>query len=67
VLVLVKEVRVIVTFNDEEVNALLKLIDIATKTEGLQVAEVSVHFLNKFREIKAEEKEKSKEKTKDSK
>jgi hypothetical protein len=37
------------SFSKEEIVAIIQLIDIATKAQGLQVAEVATYFHKKFR------------------
>jgi len=41
------------TLNANEANALIKLIDLATKAAGLQVAEAAVHLTKKLQEAGA--------------
>lgn len=41
------------SLNTNEIEALIKLIDLATKAAGLQVAEAAVHFTKKLQEAGA--------------
>ncbi len=46
----VNPVEVAVLFSNEEMLALVKLLDMAVKAQGLAVAEQALYFRNKLRE-----------------
>lgn len=52
-----------IELNDQEQNALVQLLDVATKATGLQGAEAALVILNKIREGKKQETEAPKEET----
>jgi hypothetical protein len=42
--------NVTISMNQEEINTLIALLDVANKTEGLKVAEACIHFQKKIEE-----------------
>ena len=44
-----------ITFTTQEANAILQLLDIAVKTQGMQVAEAALHLTKKVEEAFKEE------------
>jgi hypothetical protein len=48
---IVNPVELPVMFNNDEMVALIKLLDIAVRAQGLAVAEQALYFRNKLREV----------------
>ena len=44
-----------ITFTTQEANALIQLLDIAVKTQGMQAAEAALHLTKKVQEAFKEE------------
>ena len=42
--------NITISMNQEEINTLIALLDVANKTEGLKVAEACIHFQKKIEE-----------------
>lgn len=47
----------LIEFDEKEGNAIINILDIATKAKGLEVAETTNYFYNKFRAAYAKDKE----------